>query len=104
MVDLQHEQALTLNEARRLPFLKGRSGNHISLCTLNRWRVRGVGGVVLETAKCGGTVVTTIEAVLRFIERLSNLSDAVTTNTRPTIQRRRDIAKAQKRLDDVGIV
>ena len=104
MLDLQNEQPITLNEARRLPFLKGRGGNRISLCTMNRWRTRGVGQVVLETVKCGGTVVTTTEAVLRFVERLSNRSGAAATNTRPTIQRRRDIAKAQKRLDDVGIV
>jgi hypothetical protein len=101
MLDLENEKALTLNEARRLPFVKGRAGNRVSLCTMNRWRTRGVGGVVLETAKVGGTVVTTIEAVLRFVERLSTHEH--TTRDPTPAARRQSVTRADKRLDDVGI-
>ena len=101
MLDLQNEQALTLNEARRLSYVKGRSGNNVSLCTIHRWSTRGVRGVLLETAKCGGTVITTAEAVLRFVAHLSGRPDAV--STRPTTQRHCSIAKANKSLDDEGI-
>jgi len=100
MFDLENETALTLNQARRLPYLKGRTGNHISLCTMHRWRTRGVGGVVLETAKIGGTVVTTSEAVLRFVERLSQNKNA---SIRPASNRRQQIARAEKRLDEAGV-
>jgi hypothetical protein len=100
MFDIHQEQSLTLNEARTLPFLKGRRGNRISLCTMHRWRTRGVGGVVLETARVGGTIVTTTEAVLRFIDRLSQRND---TSTRPSPNRRQQLVRAEKRLDQAGI-
>ncbi|MGA2496755.1 MAG: DUF1580 domain-containing protein [Tepidisphaeraceae bacterium] len=102
MFDLQSESPLTLNEARRLPFLKGRRGNAISLCTLHRWCNRGVGGIVLESAKLGGTVVTSAGAVLRFVERLSGSDHSV--SVRPTARRQAAIDAANKRLDEAGIV
>jgi hypothetical protein len=101
MIDLQNETALTLNEARRLPHLRGRGGNNISLCTIYRWATRGVGGAVLETAKVGGTVVTTAEAITRFIARLS---DPRAVHTQPAKTRERAIAAADAVLDRAGIV
>ena len=101
MIDLEHESLLTLNEARRLPWLKSRRGNAVSLCTLNRWRSRGVGGVVLETAKIGGTVVTSTEAVLRFVERLS--PSAVSHRTLTPSQRASAVSAGEKRLDQAGV-
>lgn len=101
MIDLQNETPLTLNQARRLPYLKGRNGNNISLCTMSRWRTRGIGGIILESAKVGGTVVTTAEAVLRFVERLS-IADHVEP-TRPAARRTAAICAANNKLDKAGI-
>ncbi len=101
MIDLENETPLTLNQARRLPYLQGRNGNHISLCTLHRWRRRGVGGVVLETAKVGGTVLTTTEAVLRFVQRLNSGGGSASEITSPG--RRSDITRADDRLDRAGV-
>ena len=101
MIDLQSEAPLTLNQARGLPYLKGRNGNNISLCTMNRWRTRGVGGIILESAKVGGTIVTTAEAVLRFVERLSDPDRALPTQ--PKFQRQAAINSANTKLDKAGI-
>ena len=100
-MNLQTEEPLTLNQARRLPFLKGRNGNQISLCSLNRWRTRGVGGIVLESAKIGGTVVTTTESILRFVARLN--SAETSQSTRPSTRQRRALADADRKLDRAGL-
>lgn len=102
MIDLANERLLTLNEARRtLPFLRGRRGNAVSLCTIHRWRTRGVRGVVLESAKIGGTICTSTEAVIRFVERLSGRPSSTASPVTP--QRRADIERANQRLDQAGI-
>lgn len=101
MIDVQKEQLRTLNAARRLPWMRGRAGNSLSLDTLNRWRLRGIRGVVLETVKIGGTVYTSDEATLRFIDKLNGQNGPA---PRPSTQRRRAIADADRRLDDAGII
>ena len=101
MIDPTTEKLCTLNAARRLPWMKGRAGNSVSLCAMVRWtKNNGVGGVVLETLKIGGTIFTSEEATLRFIERLNNKENQV---SRPIVQRRRQIERAEKRLDQAGI-
>lgn len=73
MIDLEHETALPLSEAPRHPMLRRgrRAGRPIHRATLERWRTRGVSGVVLETVKVGGIRFTTFEAIERFITRLT---------------------------------
>ena len=100
MIDLQNENILRLNEARNLPWLRGRNGGRISLDSLRRWSLRGIQGVVLETARIGATTVTSTEAVLRFCERLSGNDGS---SVAPTKQRQREILQAEKQLDKGGI-
>jgi hypothetical protein len=100
MLDLQTQTPLTLNQARRLHFLRGRTGNQISLDSIYRWASKGIRGVVLETRKIGGTTFTTAEAVGDFIERLN---DPTRSNARTSSLRRREIAEVNKRLDKKGI-
>src|SRR6476646_8588855 len=101
MIDPQTESLKTKNEARRLPWMKGRFGNAVSLATLDRWMTRGVAGVVLESCRIGGTTYTSDEATLRFLDRLNGAGQPA---TRPVAKRRRQIAQADRRLDDAGIV
>lgn len=96
------EQILTLNEARRLPFLKGRFGNRISLRTLHRWRSRGVGGIRLDSMKCGGTVVTSVEAVHRFLAQLNAIPAAPAVNRSSGCVS--SLRRAEQQLDQAGIV
>ena len=100
MIDPQSETLKTKNEARRLPWMKGRYGNAVSLATLERWMTRGVGGVVLESCRIGGTTYTSDEATIRFLDRLNSAGQPA---TRPASQRRQQVARADRRLDDAGI-
>lgn len=99
MISIETESLLTLNEARRLAWMRGRNGNSVALETINRWRLRGIRGVLLESVKIGGTVFTSNEATLRFISQLN----ADRRADPAPIPRRREIATADKKLDDAGI-
>src|SRR5687768_14797841 len=103
MLDVEHETVLPLSDAPRHPLLKRgrRPGQPVHRATLERWRTRGVAGVILETAKLGGVRVTTVEAVRRFFERLNN-PDALPDAPTPTKVRRAHEA-AEKELEAAGI-
>lgn len=103
MIDLQTETTLRLNDARNLPWLKGRTGKRISKDSLQRWALRGLRGVRLETVRIGGTIFTSAEAILRFLERLNAGSDQA-GNTPAATNSSATIARAERRLDDPGIV
>ena len=69
-VNLLDETTLTLlDAAKSLPAL--RSGKRVHVATLYRWATYGVRGVRLESQKVGGTVVTSLEAIRRFSERVT---------------------------------
>lgn len=63
--DLLFETVIPLGEVPALVPLRPAMG------TVYRWAQSGVGGVVLETAKVGGKVVTSKEAVRRFLAALN---------------------------------
>ncbi len=65
MIDLRCEQMRSLTQAT-----KDVPGNpHVS--TLIRWWRRGVRGIRLETIVVGGRRFTSLEAIQRFVARLS---------------------------------
>lgn len=95
MIDTEREQLRLLTKASAdVP------GNpHVS--TLIRWWQRGVRGVRLETILVGGRRYTSIEAVQRFITRLS---ESPASHYPPlSRQRQREIDDVERRLDDEGI-
>ncbi len=62
------EQPLSLRQAAsRLP---GNSGKSMSYYTLWKYARRGHRGINLETKPLGGRLVTSMEAVQRFMDRL----------------------------------
>lgn len=100
MIDIQNETVLSLTEAaRHLP--RRRAGKRPHVATLYRWAQGGVRGVILETIQVGGTLCTSIEALQRFCERLTNPDAAPSART--SRARKRQIARAEKELDDAGI-
>lgn len=46
-------------------------GKPIDRTTLYRWALRGIGGTRLEYTKVGGRIVTSRQAITRFIEKRS---------------------------------
>ena len=100
MIDLQNETVVTLVEATNfLP--RRRRGRKVHISTLYRWTQRGFRGVKLETLRLGGGLVTSIEALQRFAERLS--APEGSAKARSDVQRRRDNEQAARELDRIGI-
>ncbi|MCA8943151.1 MAG: DUF1580 domain-containing protein [Planctomycetes bacterium] len=68
MIDTEREELITLREAAPLfPRLRGKKRPHIS--TLYRWTRQEArrGRPTLDSTKVGGTIVTSREAIHRFI-------------------------------------
>ena len=108
-IDIRTEDTRCLTEATKLPcFQNRRNGSRISTSTLWRWSITGCKGVILETVKIGGSRVTSVEAIERFVERLAE----VEASGRPAVPapaplpaaRRKSIDAAKKRLAAAGIL
>ena len=109
MIDSTSETLISLSEAAKaVP--RRRKGRKTHLSTIYRWATVGVRGVVLETLQCGGSRVTSREALQRFFERLSgpdptgpigSHADPVRTR-RTAAQRQRDSARAGRKLAERG--
>jgi hypothetical protein len=82
MIDITTEKLVTLKQARaHVPQL--RPGNRVDQATLWRWTVKGLRcrtkkdlRIRLESAKIGGVLVTSVEALHRFFERLNEAAAA----------------------------
>lgn len=73
MIDIARETVLSLADAAaKLP--RRRRGKKPHVSTLYRWAEHGIRGVKLETVQIGGTRCTSLEAMQRFTDRLSNQS------------------------------
>ena len=94
------EQVVSIAETpKRIPPMKG--GRRVHISTVYRWALRGVRGVVLETIMIGGRRCTSVEAMSRFFERLSNQSrEGTESYKRP---RKVDRKRVEKELDDARI-
>jgi hypothetical protein len=112
MIDLKTERGIGLQEAVKLypPFREG-TPTHIS--TPLRHITKGIelpsGEVVrLEGARLGGRWITTVEAVQRFVERLTAATlgeymPAEPSTVRPSARRQRELDRVDRELDKAGI-
>ena len=72
MIDIQNEGLLTFAQvARALP--PRRQGRPVNASTVHRWVRVGLRGVRLESIQVGGGRCTSIQALQRFFDRLSQL-------------------------------
>lgn len=93
-IDISTETLITMPQASaRFPV-------HPSLCTLWRWRLKGIRGRKLETVIIGGTPYTSVEALARFA-RHEGGNDAPTIRT--PAARERAIELAERELKSAGI-
>jgi hypothetical protein len=75
VIDLRNEQVVSLTEAtQHLP--RRRAGRKPAVQTLYRWASPGCRGVQLEVIQVGGTLCTSLEALQRFCEALSDAKAA----------------------------
>ena len=99
MIDPNVETVVSLNEAARLlPHRRRGKKPHVS--TLYRWTTSGCKGVILESLQCGGTRVTSREALARFFEALT-YSDSKPSPLNP--RRNRSAAAAVRELEREGV-
>jgi len=99
MIDISTETVLTLTEAaKRLP--QRRRGSRPHVATMYRWAQRGVKGVRLETIQVGGTCCTSLEALQRFFDALSEPRTPA-SNKHP--DRQREIEAAERDCERAGI-
>jgi hypothetical protein len=97
MIDPQSEKLLSFPQATI--FLQ----SHPHICTLHRWRLRGITGIRLETVRIGGRRFTSREALERFNAAVTAAADGTPAQTRTPRRRQRDIARAEKELAEAGI-
>jgi hypothetical protein len=71
MIDVTSERLISLPEAARL-VPPGRYNKRPTLSTVLRWIQHGVGGVRLEAVRLGGKWVTSLQAMQRFAEALTD--------------------------------
>ena len=110
---LGQEEVFTIKElAEKLPRLDGR---RIHIASLYRWCRRGVRGVQLEHVMLGGRIMSSLEAVERFGERVAEAPctrgprgprarrQTCRSACRPAERRAEEIQAAREYLEEVGI-
>jgi predicted nucleic acid-binding Zn ribbon protein len=96
-IDIATETLITPNECAR------RCDSHIS------WVYRqfnpGRHGIRLEKAKLGGKTVTSVEALQRFVDRVTaaESGEPGPDVARPTASRQKAIEKADRELSELGV-
>ena len=92
MIDISTEELLPLTEAPNS--IPGRPAGS----TMQRWRRRGVRGVLLETCLIGGRRFTSREAIERFAAATTAAADGKPAPARTPAQRQRAIEQAEHEL------
>jgi Protein of unknown function (DUF1580) len=100
MIDISTETVLSPAEARnRLP--ARRAGKRPDIATIYRWMQIGCRGIRLEFIVIGGTRCTSLEALQRFFDRLTEAAEPSAPAIPPpalTKTRQRQIEAAERRL------
>ena len=94
MIDIATETVISFADTpRHVP--RRRGGKHPNVATIYRWAQRGCKGIRLEYVQVAGTKCTSVEALQRFFDRLTNPDAAPPTRTSKTRQRSIDAAEAE---------
>jgi hypothetical protein len=100
MIDIRNEKLLTLTEAARHPALpRRRRGKRPHVASLYRYAKAGIRGVRLETTRFAGTLCTSVEALQRFCDALSQDNDPPGASASPSS----NSLVADDRLTEQGI-
>ena len=99
-IDPLRETLISLSDAAKLlPARRGGKRPHVSC--LYRWTVSGCKGAILESLQCGGTRVTSKEALSRFLEALTYGVHRPTV--RSPLKRERAVERAVQALEAEGV-
>lgn len=104
-IDISREKIITLNEAARL--VPTVNGKRVHVSSVWRWALKGVGGVHLEYGRLGRRIVTSHEAMGRFMNALASkdaqLIDISAGKASTRAQHNTSIRDAEKILKDHGV-
>ena len=103
-IDISSEQVVTFTEAvSHLP--QRRRGKRPNVATLYRWSSAGNRGIRLEYLMIGSTRCTSLQALQRFFDRLTALSEAQSAPVPPQIpkHRQKQLEAAEARLTRRGV-
>ncbi len=99
-IDITTEKVVSFKEARaHLP--ERRAGKRPDIATLYRWTVEGCRGIRLESIMVGATRMTSMEALQRVFDRLTEAAAPTESDvpaSAPTKTRQRQIEAAERRL------
>lgn len=99
MINISHEELLPLAEAaEKLPARRNGSRPHAT--TLYRWAKHGLNGVRLEVLRVGDTTCTSLPALQRFFNRLTEVRLQIEQALEPPTQHMADVERS---LDDMGV-
>lgn len=98
MIEVARERLIALSRAgEHLPMRS--TGRPVHVTTIYRWCTAGVRGVTLDSVAIGGCTYTSVEAIQRFAERLSERPLAHSAPTRQhTLQAERAARLVEHRL------
>ncbi len=104
-IDTNSETLLSLTDATKaLPLLNGK---HVHVSTIWRWIHKGSAGVCLEYVRLGCRLMTSREAIGRFMAARTQADSrprkAIRKRPRTATQRNRDVAAARSELKDRGL-
>ncbi len=95
--DQQSDSLIPLREVPNLPLLASvRSGKPLHISTVWRWANRGVRGRKLKVVRVGGTVCTSMRALMDFFEGSASLSSSSDESHPSRVTR----SKHQKTIED----
>lgn len=101
MIDISQETLVPIRDVPRL--LPPRpNGKRVHISAVYRWMSRGIHGVVLESAKIGGSVYTSSEALQRWAEQLAAVRFSRPAPEQATPQaRERQLDRTSRSLQDI---
>lgn len=100
MIDIAAEEVLSLAQAaRRLP--RRRLERPVSPSTLWRWHRKGVRGVHLEAIRLPSGLVTSVQALQRFVDALNQ---PATSGHQSSLHQSQAAAAAESELRAAGIL
>jgi hypothetical protein len=108
MIDVNHEELMNLRQATRHPIFRnaeGKPGHVAAVYRAVNPGARAVDGqrIRLEVAKTPRGLVTSKEALQRFVDRLTDPDGDVRYDTATTSSRRRQQSQTDRALDAAGI-
>lgn len=104
MIDISSEEIFPLTQAPDLELgPKRRRGKKTHVSTFFRWAKSGCRGIRLETLRYGGTLCTSVQALQRFCEALTQSDGAqagppMVPKIRTEAEHRRDVELAKQEL------